>query len=392
MKLARSRQLAVLLSLTAIAAVLLIIQPDEEPALRSLAPSPVLISRALEADLAPVEAVSGHLQPARRAWLRFEVDGRVAERLTEPGQRVAQGQALLTLDARDYQDALVQAEAEWHQAQENLARDRRLLKLAERSRSLQEEEVARLNSLKKRSLASKTRLGDSQALLAQRQSEEARLRAAVETGPQLVAARKAALDRAQRNLDRTTLSAPFDGRVNQVGIEPGDYAVRSQQAVEMIGEAMDFYAQVRGSLARALDMGQSVAVAVDGVVYAATVISVQPDPDPTTFTHAIRLRMPAGETRSGAVAVARLPLKPLKQALVVPTTAVLLDEGSAYVFRVTDQSLQRVPVELGPRVGRRQVVAAGLRSGDAVVVRDVAALSDGQAVIPEALQDIEHDE
>jgi len=381
---------AVLLILTVVALVLLIIQPDEELSLRSLAPSPVLISRSLRADLQPVEVVSGHLQPARRVWLRFEVDGRVAERLAEPGQRIEQGRALLTLDAQDYQDVLVQAQAEWRQAQENLDRDRRLLQLAERSRRLQAEEVARLNSLKERSLASKTRLGDSQALLAQRQSDEARLRASVATGPQLVTARKAALDRAQRNQDRTILRAPFSGHVNQVDLEPGDYAVRNQQAVEIIGEAMDFYAQVRGPLARALNIGQSVPVAVDGVAYTATVISVQPDPDPTTFTHAIRLRMPMGETRSGAMAVARLPLKPLNQALVIPLTAILRDEDGSYVFRVAGRHLRRVAVELGPRVGQQQVVQSGLQPGEAVAIRDVAALSDGQLVIPEALQDVEH--
>jgi hypothetical protein len=82
----------------------------------------------------------------------------------------------------------------------------------------------------------------------------------------------------------------------------------------------------------------------------------------------------------------------LEQALVVPNTAVLLDEGSAYVFRVADQRLERVAVELGPRVDRQQVLAAGLQAGEAVVVRDVAALSDGQAVIPEALQEFQQND
>jgi len=262
LKLKRSRQALVLLPFAVVTLWLLVTRPAEEPALRALAPVTVLVNHTRLADLHPQESVSGHLQPARRAWLRFEVDGLVARRHTEAGQAVAVGALLLELDDRDYQDALIQAQAEWHQEQENLERDRTLLQLAERSRRLQAEEVARLEQLGERSLASKTLLGDAQALLAQRQAEEARLRSSVETGPQRLAARKAALDRAQRNLDRTRLTAPFAGRVNQVLLDIGDFAGRNQQAVELISDQLDFYAQVRGPVARALTLGQRVTVQV----------------------------------------------------------------------------------------------------------------------------------
>jgi HlyD family secretion protein len=339
-----------------------------------------------------VELVSGHLQPVRRAWLRFEVEGRVAERRAEAGQSVTVGDVLLALDDQDYQDALIQAQAEWQQAKEDLQRDGSLLKLAERSRKLQEEEVSRLNSLGERSLASKTRLGDAQALLAQRLSEEARLRASVNTGPQRVAARNAAMDRAQRSLDRTTLKAPFAGRVNQVQLQVGDYANRNQQALELISDQLDFYAQVRGPVARALTLGQQVTVRVGDRSYTASVAAVQPDPDPSTFTHAIRLRMPESETRSGVLAVVQLPLQPVREALVVPTTAILLEEGSAYVFTVEGEHLQRVAVQLGPRVVQQQVIVSGIDAGEQVVVRDVAALADGQVVVSEALQPVQQEE
>ena len=392
MNLTRPRQVLILLLLTAIALLLLIIQPADEPALRSLAPSPVLVNHASRTDLYPRELVSGHLQPVRRAWLRFEVDGRVAERRAEAGQSVSVGDVLLTLDDQDYQDVLIQAQAEWQQAEQDLQRDRSLLKLAERSRKLQEEEVSRLNSLGERSLASKTRLGDAEALLAQRLSEEARLGASVNTGPQRVAASKAAMDRARRNLDRTTLKVPFAGRVNQVQLQVGDYANRNQQALELVSDQLDFYAQVRGPVARALTLGQRVTVSVGDRSYTASVAAVQPDPDPGTFTHAIRLRMPESETRSGALAVAQLPLQPVRNALVVPSTAILLDEGSAFVFRVEGEHLQRVAVQLGPRVVQQQVIVSGIDAGEQVVVRDVAALADGQVVVSEALQPAQQEE
>jgi RND family efflux transporter MFP subunit len=391
-KLTRPRQLLILLLLTASALLLLIIQPAEQPALRSLAPSPVLVDVVSRTNLDPQELVSGRLQPVRRAWLRFEVDGRVVERRVEPGQSVTAGDVLLTLDDQDYRDVLIQAEADWQQAEADLQRDQGLLKLAERSRKLQEEEVSRLNSLGERSLASKTRLGDAQALLAQRQSEEARLRASVATGPQRVAAGKATMDRARRNLERATLWAPFAGRVNQVKLQVGDYASRNQQALEIISDQLDYYAQVRGPVARALSLGQRVTVRVAESSYTATLSALQPDPDPSTFTHAIRLRMPESETRSGALAIAQLPLQPVRNALVVPSTAILLEEGGAFVFRLEGERLRRVAVQLGPRVGEQQVIVSGIDAGEQVVVRDVAALADDQVVFSESRQQLRQSE
>ena len=392
MKLTRPRQLLILLLLTASALLLLIIQPAEQPALRSLAPSPVLVDVVSRTNLDPKELVSGRLQPVRRAWLRFEVDGRVVERRVEPGQSVTAGDVLLTLDDQDYRDVLIQAEADWQQAEADLQRDQGLLELAERSRKLQEEEVSRLNSLGERSLASKTRLGDAQALLAQRLSEEARLRASVATGPQRVAAGKATMDRARRNLQRATLRAPFAGRVNQVKLQVGDYASRNQQALEIISDQLDYSAQVRGPVARALSLGQRVTVRVAQRSYTATLSAVQPDPDPSTFTHAIRLRMPESETRSGALAIAQLPLQPVRNALVVPSTAILLEEGGAFVFRLEGERLQRVAVQLGPRVGEQQVIVSGIDAGEQVVVRDVAALADDQVVFSESRQRLRQSE
>jgi len=44
--------------------------------------------------------------------LRFEVDGRVAERRAEAGQSVTVGDVLLALVDQDYQDMLIQAQAD----------------------------------------------------------------------------------------------------------------------------------------------------------------------------------------------------------------------------------------------------------------------------------------
>ena len=115
------------------------------------------------------------------------------------------------------------------------------------------------------------------------------------------------------------------------------------------------------------------------------IVALQVDPDPETFTHALRIRIPGDVARSGSVARVRLPLQPLPQAVAVPSTAILQDEGKAYVFRLDGEVLLRTPVTTGRHVGELVVVTSGLNGGERVVVRDVAALSDGMQV--SAVQD-----
>jgi hypothetical protein len=112
------------------------------------------------------------------------------------------------------------------------------------------------------------------------------------------------------------------------------------------------------------------------------VIALQVDPDPVTFTHAVRVRLSGEQARPGQVAEASLPLQPLRQVAAVPSTAVLYDEGRAYLFRLNSDTLELVEVRLGPRVGELQVVEQGINAADRIVTRDVAALSHGQKVQP----------
>ncbi len=374
-------QAFVLFLLLAITLALIWSRPEHQPELQDLAPTPVVVGSVQQTQLEPVEQVSGYLQPVRKVALQFQVAGRVAARHAEPGLRVETGQLLLELEAGDYQDAVIQARADWEQVQDNLKRDQRLLELAQKSRKLQEAEVARLNSLIERSLASKSRIGEAEALLATRFSEQARLRSSVGMGPQRIAASKAKLDSAERNLQRAQLTAPFNGRVNAVFLNSGDYAAQNQQAVELIDEQLDFYAMVRGEVARALHIDDEVVVQVGGGQSTARVVAVQPDPDPQTFTHEIRLRMPAEETRSGISARASLPLEKLENVLVVPVTALVQEEGAVFVYGVKDDKLLRKPVILGTRFDQQQVITEGLVAGEQIVIRDVAALSDGQPVV-----------
>ncbi len=367
-------------------AVLLLLswlKPEPERTLRSLPPTQVSVETVARSDLQPLVLVTGQLQAARSARLHLEVAGRVVSREVEPGDAVDAGQTLLTLDGGELADAVTIARAQLEQEQAAIARDRRLLALAREGRQLQGAEVGRIESLGSQSLASVSQLGEARQRLAQLSAEEARLRYAVDTAEARLALREAELSRAERRLAQSRLSAPFAGVVNSVAVVPGDYVTANQAVLELLDlHALDFYVEVNGQVAAALQRGQTVLLeGADGEPRDGTIVAVQRSPDASTHTYALRIRVAAEGLQPGQLAVARLPLAERQGVFTVPTTAVLQEDGESYLFVYREGRLERRAVEPGLREAGRVVIRGGLAEGEQVVARDIAALVDGQAVV-----------
>lgn len=377
-------QLYLLLGLLVAGAVLLWTAPDPEPELQAANVPRVFVARVELHDLVPQETVSGRLDPARKAALHFELSGQVAQRAVEPGQSVAAGDLLLALSAGDYADALAEAEAQYDQEARNISRDRELLKLARRNYELQKNDLARLEQLGAESLVSKSHLDEVRIQLIRLESEVAQLKASTGSADARLALKAAARNRAARNLERTRLQAPFAGTVNSVHVQSGDYVTPSQTVVELVDAAtLDLYVEVRGNVLQSLTQGQAVTVSVNSLDLPGEVIALQLDPDPVTFTHALRVRLAGNQARPGQVAQVRLPLQARTGVTAIPSTAVLFEEGNTFIYRVLDGTLEQVAVSLGERVNDLQIVLSGIQPDDLIVTRDVAALSDGQSVMVE---------
>jgi len=104
-----SRQLYLLLALAAIAILLLVTRPEQDPELREAVSPRVQVEAVTLHDLRPQATVSGRLEPARKAALHFELSGQVDARPVEPGQAVQQGELLLALNSGDFVDAVAEA-------------------------------------------------------------------------------------------------------------------------------------------------------------------------------------------------------------------------------------------------------------------------------------------
>jgi RND family efflux transporter MFP subunit len=373
--------LAILIVTVLIVWLLIATRPEANMAIKEPVITRVEVTRVVQRDIQPEVSFTGLLRPRQTASLRFEVSGELKLRHVEPGQLVEAESLLLQLKDGDYRDALTEATSQLSETQAILQRDQKLLDLARENRRLAEREYARLEKLGKGSLASVSTLESSRQQLINLQAEEARLAFSLESNKARLERQRAASNRAQRNLDRTRLLAPFAGRVNRVMVEGGDYVSANTLVLELIDTSnLELQVAVNSDAVEALQLGQQLAVKVAEREVNGKLIALQYDPDTQTHTHPLRIQVGSDGLIPGQLGQVRLPLRARKAALAVPVAAMLREEGKHYVFLVKDKQLVRQQVTPGIRYGDLQVVRQGLRPGQQLVARDVGVLSEGDEV------------
>lgn len=205
-----------ILSVSGYAAYQMLLTPPQ--AEKSSAPPPVPIVDVL--DLEPrteevfVEAF-GVVVPSKEVILRPEVGGRVLERhpALVPGGLLKKGEVLIRIDPAEYEIAVRKADAELVQAQSSCDMEQGQQTIARREWNLLEDrldEVAANQSLVLRE--------------PQLQKCEAQRDAA-----------QTVLDKAKLDLERTTVSVPFDSMVIEESVEEGLLVDRQNRLATLVG-------------------------------------------------------------------------------------------------------------------------------------------------------------
>jgi len=164
----------------------------------------------------------------------------------------------------------------------------------------------------------------------------------------------------------------------------GDFVTATEIVAAIVDtSSLDLQLDVRGEVVAALELNQEIDVMVGAKTIPGKLIALQPDPNISTNTHAIRIRLPGGQVQSGMLASADVPLGHQAGVLTVPVSAVSTNAGESFVYSYQDGVLDKLSVVVNNRVGSQYVVANGVEAGMKIVARDVAGLKDGQRVLVE---------
>jgi RND family efflux transporter MFP subunit len=338
--------------------------PDAQKGKAAASAAPLLVApedlhTVRASSLSSGPAITGSIQPERRADLRAEIQAIVLQVLRENGDVVRKGDLLVRLDDTSIREGLASAEAANRAA--TLAFDQAT------------RQFERMKTLRGSGMASAQALDDAEG---RRNAAQSELEAA-----------KARVVLARQQLQRTEVRAPFDGVVSDRKVSAGDTAQLGKELLKVIDpQSMRFEALVSSDHVGEVKPGQAVHFRVNGYgdeEFQGKVRRVNPAANATTRQVEVLVDL-VGEKQpklAGLYAEGHLETQ-TRTSLVVPSSAVVRDGDKALAWRLKDNKLQRVPLDVAERDARTgdYVLKAGLAEGDQVIRHPSSMLKEGQTV------------
>ena len=205
-------------------------------------------------DVVPRTLGYGTARPGQVWRVVSEVRGRVVQvhPQLKSGAMVPKGETLLQIDATEYQLAIALLEADISQVRAHLgelsvkeANDEASLEIERASLAFAERELQRLQTLHERNAASVSEIDQQNRNVLTQQQSVQRLENSLKIIPQqgksleaMLAVKQAGLGRAELDLAKTVITTPFDCRLGEVEIEPGQYLAAGQSLFEAHGTAL----------------------------------------------------------------------------------------------------------------------------------------------------------
>ena len=324
--------------------------------------------KVLQQDTPVVSEYAGQIAGKDEVKVQSKVSGRVVEKYFHGGDFVQAGQPLYRIDSRQYESAVLQAQATLAQSQATLAN-------------------------------AQTDLGRDQELLASDAISEQQVttqQANVNAYSAAAAANQALLQKAQQDLSDTVVYAPMSGQVSVDDVAIGTFATAGNTNLVTIGTTdpvfVTFsiseteYLKFRNIQQRQSGSGNGITVAIklsDGTTYPLDGRIVQADRALTqnsgTLTVKALFGNPDGLLLPGMFARVKLTGETVPNAILVPQRAVqqLLDKTFVMVVSADGKSEAR-KIELGQQVGSYYIVKSGLSAEDTVVVEGLSSLTEGK--------------
>ncbi len=191
-------------------------------------------------------------------------------------------------------------------------------------------------------------------------------------------------------ISKRSVRAPFDGVLGLRQVSEGAYLSPGAPVVRLVSaNPIHISFSVPERYSSVVQKGTTVRFRMDGSdrLYNATVIARDPQIDPATRTLRVKASTPNNDGRilPGAFAAVLVGLKEYDRTIMIPTEAVIPEEGIQKVFVYRNGTAQMTPVETGIRKDANIQVLRGLAEGDTVITSGVMLIRQGAPVFIERI-------
>jgi membrane fusion protein (multidrug efflux system) len=284
-------------------------------------------------------SLSGSIEANEQVEIRSEVSGIVESINFTEGSNVSKGQLLFKVNDIELRAQLGQAKTKENLAAENERRANLLLK--KEAISQEEYDISK---------------ADYQSAKAQ---------------TQLISAQ----------ISKTSVRAPFAGKIGLRSISAGTFITPDVLVAKLVNMGkLKITFSIPEKYAGQVKMNSNLSFTVSGsdAKYLAKVYAIEPGVDVATRTLQIRAIADNkdGNLFPGTFADVELPLDIIKDAIVVPTEAIIPIQNGKKVFIAENGKAKEVKVETATRTDASILVLSGLKAGDTLLTSGVMTLKN----------------
>ncbi len=197
--------------------------------------------------------------------------------------------------------------------------------------------------------------------------------------------------RAGYSYTASPVKAPISGRITALPATVGS-TVSQSSPIATVAQTDDL--EIKINIAERfisrIEQNQTAIVTFDaypGAEFKATAFEISPVLDTSSRTMQVKLRFNEKDSRIkvGMYARVKLVTESVKDAILVPSTAIVTRDQNPYLFVVSgsrggNASVKLTPVKLGLSVDNQTEITDGLKAGDEIVVKGMSLLNDGAKI------------
>ena len=327
---------------------------------------PIMWTEVSSSSLDQVRTLSGIVAPVEATKLSFEVNGKIEKINVHLGDDVIKGQALAQLNQRNFQLGLQSAQAQYEQSKASF--------------SDAKNSYLRYEKLIKQGVVSQSGFDNAKANF--------------DASKSAVDVAKAQLDIAAKNLEDSTLIAPYNGVITKQLFEPSQQIGAGQHVFEIEGKhGLEVNVMVPETLIRELTRDTALTISFP-VIPALTMqgkiteIGTRAE-SANAFPLTVVLQSDNPLLRAGMTAEVEFAFEGVGRTghtgavMRIPVTALragINQKTYVFVYDVEQQVVVKTLVQTENVLENEVYISAGIKEGDIIATAGVAFLRDGQAV------------
>ena len=290
-------------------------------------------------DFSNTISLSGSIEANEQIEIHSEVSGIVESISFTEGSQVSKGQVLLKVNDIELRAQLVQAKTKESLASENERRAKLLLQ----KEAISQEEYD-ITGADYRTAKAQTQL-------------------------------------IQAQIGKTSVRAPFSGKIGLRNISPGTYVTPTTLIANLVNtNPLKITFSIPEKYASEITIGSPITFSVPNMTekFTAKIYALEPGIELATRTLKIRAltENSSGKLLPGTFANIDLSLRNIKDAIIIPTEAIVPVQDGKKVFIANHGQAKEVKVETLARTDKDVVITSGLKIGDTVLTSGVMSLKD----------------